>query len=118
MKAPLRSSRWAVSSLAAAALAQDPECALCAWGVAYQLGPNINASERGDLSEAVRYVDYALRHSEHSSERERALMQALALRYAHGSEARNTAMLTAPVCGKGGGGDEDEKPDPLDVAYA
>ncbi|MEP6875627.1 MAG: hypothetical protein ABI887_14810, partial [Burkholderiales bacterium] len=25
-----------------AALAQDPSCAMCAWGVAYQLGPNIN----------------------------------------------------------------------------
>ena len=24
-----------------AALAQDPDCALCAWGVAYQMGPNI-----------------------------------------------------------------------------
>jgi tetratricopeptide (TPR) repeat protein len=98
-----------------AALAKDPSCAMCAWGVAYQLGPNINAPERGDLGEAVRYVDHALKHSQGTSELEKALIQAMALRYAHASEARNTAMLTAPTCGGKGG---EEKPDPLDVAYA
>lgn len=42
-----------------AALAQDPDCAMCAWGVAYQLGPNINNPGRGDLIEslALRYAD-------------------------------------------------------------
>ena len=40
-----------------AALAQDPRCAACAWGVAWQLGPNINAVERGDLREASRMRD-------------------------------------------------------------
>ena len=100
------------------ALAQDPACAMCAWGVAYQLGPNINATERGDLNEALRYLDHALRHASHASERERALIQAMALRYAHRSEARNTVMLTAPACVSGKGGDDDEKPDPLDIAYA
>jgi hypothetical protein len=35
-----------------AALALDPGCAMCAWGAAWQLGPNINAPERGDLAEA------------------------------------------------------------------
>lgn len=34
------------------ALAADPGCAMCAWGVAWQLGPNINAPQRGDLTEA------------------------------------------------------------------
>ena len=101
-----------------AALAQDPDCAMCAWGVAYQLGPNINATERGDLREALRYVDHALKHADRASERERALIQALALRYAHGSEARDTAILTAPACISGKGGDDDEKTDPLDAAYA
>jgi len=100
------------------ALALDPACAMCAWGVAYQLGPNINATERGDLNEALRYLDHALRHAGHASERERALIQAMALRYAHRSEARNTVMLTAPACISGKGGDDDEKPDPLDIAYA
>ena len=98
-----------------AALAQDPDCAMCAWGVAYQLGPNINATDRGDLTEALRYVDYAKRHAENSSARDRALIDALALRYGHSSEARNAAVLAAPVCSTGGTG---EKADPLDIAYA
>src|SRR5947208_10862682 len=33
-----------------AALATDPHCAMCAWGVAMALGPNINDVERGDLT--------------------------------------------------------------------
>src|SRR5258706_201092 len=45
-----------------AALAQDPDCALCAWGVAWQLGPNINNPARGDVAEHLKYVDYALHH--------------------------------------------------------
>ncbi len=101
-----------------AALAQDPGCAMCAWGVAWQLGPNINAPERGDLSEAVRYVDYALRQSARVTPRERALIDSLALRYAHASQARETAPLLAEVCGKSGANDDNEKPHPLDIAYA
>ena len=46
-----------------AALAQDPACGICAWGVATQLGPNINNPTRGDMAEAVRYADYAMGHS-------------------------------------------------------
>ncbi len=102
-----------------AALAQDADCALCAWGMAWQLGPNINNSQRGDLSEALRYVDYALQHSSRSSPRDRALIESLALRYAHGSEARNIAPLQATICGTGSkGGKDGEKANPLDVAYA
>jgi tetratricopeptide (TPR) repeat protein len=98
-----------------AALAQDPSCAMCAWGVAYQLGPNINAPARGDVSEALRYVTHALRHLDGAPPRERALVEALALRYGHASEARNTAVLTAPICGAKNG---DDPVDPLDIAYA
>jgi hypothetical protein len=98
-----------------AGLAQDPECAMCAWGVAWQLGPNINNTERDDLSEALRYVDLAKRHAENLAPRDRGLIDALALRYAHASEARNTAVLKAPRCSSGGAG---EAADPLDIAYA
>jgi tetratricopeptide (TPR) repeat protein len=100
-----------------AALALDPECAMCAWGVAWQLGPNINATDRGDLSEALRYVDYALNHTNDATPRERALIESLAVRYAHSSQARETAPLMAEVCGKSGE-DDDEKVHPLDAAYA
>ena len=64
-----------------AALAADPTCAMCAWGVAWQLGPNINAQQRGDLTEARQYIDYAVRQAQNSSGRERALIDAMAARY-------------------------------------
>lgn len=98
-----------------AALAQDPDCALCAWGVAYALGPNINNTDRGDLKEALQHVDHALKRSAGASARDRALIESLALRYGHGSEARNLAPLQGEVCGAGG---TQEKADPLDIAYA
>jgi tetratricopeptide (TPR) repeat protein len=101
-----------------ASLAADPDCALCAWGVAYQLGPTINDPDRGDLSEAVRYVDLAVRHRAGASDKERALIDAMALRYAHASQAATAAVLKAPVCGQGGGPGGAERADPLDIAYA
>ncbi|MFZ6817662.1 hypothetical protein [Undibacterium sp. Ji22W] len=100
-----------------AALAQDPQCGLCAWGVAYEMGPNINNPQRGDLTEALRYVEYALKHSQNASERDRALIESLALRYAHGSVARDVAPLLGEVCAVAGGGGA-ERANPLDVAYA
>ncbi len=100
-----------------AALAQDPQCGMCAWGVAWQLGPNINSQARGDFAEHLRYVDYALRHMAGTTARERGLVDALAIRYAHSSTARETAPLMAEVCGKPAN-EEDEKSHPLDVAYA
>ncbi|MGZ3196749.1 MAG: tetratricopeptide repeat protein [Croceibacterium sp.] len=98
-----------------AALAQDPDCAMCAWGVAWQLGPNINDTDRARVPEALGYVDLALRHVAGATPRERALIDALALRYGHASKARETAPLLAERCGAGG---DDEPADPLDLAYA
>ncbi|CAH0194280.1 hypothetical protein SRABI118_01577 [Massilia sp. Bi118] len=97
-----------------AALAQDPDCALCAWGVAYQMGPNINDTDRHDLREAIHYVDYAVKHSAGSPERERALIDALALRYGTAPGARATAVMQADICGASG----TKRADPLDIAYA
>ena len=97
-----------------AALAQDTDCAMCAWGVAWQLGPNINDPGRDRVAEALRYLDHALRHAANATPREKALMQALALRYGHASVARETAPLADAGCGTRGG----DKADPLDVAYA
>lgn len=98
-----------------AALAQDPACAMCAWGVAWQLGPNINDPGRSRVPEALRYLDLALSHAGSATPRERALVDALALRYGHASQARETAPLLER-CGPATG--DDEKPDPLDLAYA
>ena len=97
-----------------AALAQDPECAMCAWGVGLQMGPNINGRSRGDLREALRYIDYAVKNSKGASERDQALIQAVALRYGH-SSAKNLAPPADAICRTG---DDDEPADPLDIAYA
>ena len=100
-----------------AALAQDPDCAMCAWGVAWQRGPNINDTERRDLSLARRYVAYAASHSASATPRELALIAALQLRYAEGTRARDAAVENAAVCTPGAAGN-DKPADPLDVAYA
>ena len=99
-----------------AALAKDPECALCAWGVALQMGPIINNPKRGDLTVAKQYIDYATKHSQGASPRDLALIESLAIRYSHGS-ARAVAPLPGAICRSPAslGG---EAADPLDIAYA
>lgn len=99
-----------------AALAQDPECGMCAWAIAQQMGPNINNPTRGDLKMAMQYVDYAVKHSKGVSPRDMALIESLALRYGH-----SAGSTLAPP----GGGDicrtasSTTRPaDPLDIAYA
>ena len=98
-----------------AALAQDRSCGMCAWGVAVQMGPNINSPKRGDLREASKYVDYALRHRQGASARDLALIESLALRYGH-SAARTIAPPAGEICRTSL--DASEKADPLDIAYA
>ena len=97
-----------------AALAQDAECAMCAWGVGLQLGPNINSRSRGDLREAVSYIDYAVKHSRGASKRDHALIEAAALRYGY-SSAKNLAPPADAICRTTG---DDDPADPLDIAYA
>lgn len=97
-----------------AALAADPACALCAWGVAYQMGPNINDTGRRNLKEAARYADYAQRHAAGGSPRDQALIAAMALRYGQAGDAPEVAMAQSQ-CRAGGKG---ERADPLDIAYA
>jgi tetratricopeptide (TPR) repeat protein len=101
-----------------AALAAEPSCAMCAWGVAWQLGPNINAPERGDLREAQRYIRYAQSKAASATARERALIDAMALRYGADdvSQASPSAAST-DVC-RSNRGDGDPVAHPLDVAYA
>ena len=100
-----------------AALAQDPACAMCAWGVAWQLGPNINNPKRGDLAEALRHVDHALKHAGGLSARDRALVEALALRYGRGG-ASEPVPPAPDICRAPGANARSEPADPLDIAYA
>lgn len=60
----------------------DPSCAMCYWGEALVLGPNINAPmEPSAVPQAVAAVGKALALADQVTEKERALIQALATRY-------------------------------------
>jgi hypothetical protein len=66
-----------------AALEIDPSCAMCEWGIAFALGPNINAPmapETGPRAHAA--AQRALAKSARASEREQAYIRAVAARYA------------------------------------
>jgi hypothetical protein len=77
-----------------AALAADPRCAMCAWGVAKAAGPNINNLDRGDLGEARRYLASARGDGARSSARERGLIDALIARYGRSrAQARRPGRL-------------------------
>ncbi|WP_088889338.1 tetratricopeptide repeat protein [Leptolyngbya ohadii] len=64
------------------AAALDPNCAICHWGTAYVLGPNINAAmEDGAVPTAWEAIQRAIQLSSHASAKERAYIAALATRY-------------------------------------
>ncbi len=100
-----------------AALARDPGCAMCAWGVAYALGPNINDPERGPVRDIRRYVAQAQQAAAGASPVERALIQALAVRYGRGTE-RDQKLYEAQGATICGGRKPEREVDPQDMAYA
>src|SRR4029453_10327980 len=66
-----------------AALEIDPSCAMCEWGIALALGPNINAPMAPEPARpAYAAAQRALAKAERASERERAYIRAVAARYA------------------------------------
>jgi tetratricopeptide (TPR) repeat protein len=100
-----------------AALARDPSCAMCAWGVAYALGPNINNSDRGPLRDIRRYIARAQAAASGATARERALIHAMAVRYGSGDaraqqtyEAMGQALCSTRKT--------ERKVDPQELAYA
>ncbi|HEM46462.1 MAG TPA: hypothetical protein ENO23_05380, partial [Alphaproteobacteria bacterium] len=67
----------------AEASAQDPTCAMCAWGEAYVLGPNINKPmDDADVPAAFEASRRAARLASMASPVEQALIEALQDRYA------------------------------------
>ena len=61
----------------------DPECAMCWWGIALALGPNINAPmDAAAVPEAWEALAEARRRADGVSEVERRLIAALGTRYA------------------------------------
>jgi len=100
-----------------AAWDKDPSCALCAWGVAYALGPNINQPERQNLPEIRRYIERAQAASGKATPLEQSLVRALAVRYGRADEATQKAVQARAeaMCSTRAA---DRAVDPLELAYA
>ena len=66
----------------------DPDCAICYWGEALVLGPNINAPmDAASVAPAFDAVSKARALAGKASPKERALIEALSLRYAQEAPA-------------------------------
>ncbi len=60
----------------------DPNCAMCYWGVALALGPNINTKMKAEaVPKAWAALQKAIELSKNTNEKEQAYIQALAKRY-------------------------------------
>ena len=78
------------------ALRLDPGCAMCWWGIAYALGPNINAPMDSTAGAAAwKAAREANARKEGTTERERALIEAIATRYAEIPPTQRAALDTA-----------------------
>ncbi len=76
-----------------AAQALDPECAMCFWGEAYALGPNINkVMDPADNPRAVEAAKLALDKAAGATEVERALIEALQARYSDAPDADRATL--------------------------
>ena len=64
------------------AIELDPNCAMCNWGLAYVLGPNINAKMQDDaVPESYAAMQRALKLAKNASKSEQSYINALAKRY-------------------------------------
>src|SRR5262245_4735067 len=74
----------------------DPDCAMCYWGEALVLGPNINAPMVPDaVAPALAAVLKAQQNASSASAREQALITALAKRYSDDPKAERPALDAA-----------------------
>ncbi len=74
----------------------DPACALCYWGEAWVLGPNINAPMPPEaIAPALAALGQAAALAKSASPRDRALIEALARRYSDDPKAERAALDTA-----------------------
>lgn len=100
-----------------AALARDPSCAMCAWGVAYALGPNVNNPERGPVRDIRRFVARAQEAAAGASPVERALIDALSVRYGSADERaqKSYEAMGSALCSTR---KTEREVDPQELAYA
>jgi tetratricopeptide (TPR) repeat protein len=80
----------------------DSECAMCYWGIAWASGPNINAALTPEGGEAAHHaIHKALELADGISDRERAYVEAMAVRYEEdpmtGRARQDTAYARAAV---------------------
>ncbi len=74
----------------------DPECAMCWWGEAVALGPNINAPmDDRDHDAALDAMDRAMALRSAATPMERALIEAVARRYSRDAKADRAALDAA-----------------------
>ncbi|HEY1146531.1 MAG TPA: hypothetical protein VGE84_09355 [Allosphingosinicella sp.] len=74
----------------------DPDCAMCWWGEAVALGPNINAPmDERDRAAALAAMDKAMALRARAAPHEKALIEAVALRYSRNPEADRAALVAA-----------------------
>ena len=95
----------------------DPRCAMCEWGIAYALGPNIN-DPFASRAEAAEHVARARALSANATRRERAYIDALSLRYGVARDGASAGAPAQSMCGSRKPGDPDAAGDALDQAYA
>jgi tetratricopeptide (TPR) repeat protein len=71
----------------------DPNCAMCFWGKAYALGPNINAPMAPEaVAPAYEALEQARKLSSGASDAEQAYIKALTARYAPDPDADRAAL--------------------------
>jgi tetratricopeptide (TPR) repeat protein len=74
----------------------DPECAMCFWGEALVLGPNINLPMQDDaVAPAFAAAEKARALAPRATAREQALIEALLVRYARDAKADRKALDAA-----------------------
>jgi tetratricopeptide (TPR) repeat protein len=75
------------------AAALDPACAMCSWGIAYALGPNINAPmDPAAVPQAVEAIRKAQELAPGASQAEQDYIAAMAARYSDDPDADRAAL--------------------------
>jgi tetratricopeptide (TPR) repeat protein len=97
----------------------DPACAMCFWGEALVLGPNINLPMQEDaVAPAFAAIERARALIANATAREQALIAALALRYAQDAKAERAPLDAAYAAAMGKVAAEFPDDDDIAVLYA
>lgn len=97
----------------------DPDCAMCVWGEAYVLGPNINLPmDEGAVAPAYAAAQKAKALAGKASPREQALIGALAQRYAGDPKAARPPLDAAYAKAMAKVAEQYPKDDEIGTLYA